>query len=95
MPDSTSKLPAKLDELHDLFNEVGLGWLFKAVVRLCINKLGFVRIAEKLAECADAAVDDYFTSRAAEWSGLEGKFRTMAKDWVQQTAASVDKWANL
>lgn len=93
MPDAP-KLPQKLDELHDLFNEVGLGWLLKAVVRLCINRIGFVRIAEKLAECADAAVDDYFTSNAARLT-IEPKFRSMARDWVQQAAGNVDKWANL
>lgn len=90
MPDA--KLPQKLDELDLLLGEIEMGWLAKAILRAAINKLTFTRLAEKLAECADAAVDDYFTSRAAEWT-IESKFREMARDWAKQTAEAVDRWA--
>lgn len=86
------KLPQKLAELDLLLAEIEMGWLAKSLLRLAINKLGFTRIADKLSECADAAVDDYFTSRAAEWT-IESKFRSMAKDWAKQTAEAIDRWA--
>lgn len=93
MPDEPKKLPQKLNELRDLLNEIGLGWLLTKVIRTCIDKLGFVDLADKVAEVVDAAVDDYFTSKASEWSGLEGKFRGMAKDWAAKTMAELDRWA--
>lgn len=86
------KLPQKLDELDLLLGEVEMGWLVKVVLRQCINKLTFTRISDKMAECADAAVDDYFTSRASEWT-IEPKFRSMAQEWAKQTAEAIDRWA--
>lgn len=90
MPDP--KLPQKLDELSNLFAEIEMGWLSRLLARMVINRLGFARLQEKLGEVADAAVDDYFTSKAAEWT-IEGKFRQMAKDFVGQSLEELDRWA--
>ena len=86
------QLPQKLDELHTLLDEVGMGWLLKKLIRVCVDKIGRIRLADKLAECADAAVDDYFTSPAAEWA-IEPKFRKLAVDWVNQLFDELDRWA--
>lgn len=93
MPDETPKLPQKLDELHDLLDTIGAGWALKKAIRIGIDKLGFVDLADKVSQVVDAAVDDYFTSRASQWSGLEAKFRGMAKDWADKTMAELDRWA--
>lgn len=86
------KLPQKLEELTNLFNEVEGGWLTRLLSRVVINHLGFARLQEKLQEVADAAVDDYFTSKASEWT-IEPKFRTMAKDFVGKSLKTLDRWA--
>lgn len=87
------KLPQKLDELNELLEEVGLGWLLKINVRTIIDKLRVTRITEKLVEVAEAGVDDYFTSNWAKWSGLEKKFRELAADFVRWAMDQLDRWA--
>ena len=89
MPD---KLPAKLDELGNLLDEVGGGWLVRFVARGCIDKIRADRLEEKLAECAKAAVDDYFTSWVSERT-VQPQVMEIAEDLVKKTLTNVDRWA--
>lgn len=92
MADKVPKLPQKLDELQSLLDEIGVGWLLKAVVRLTIDKLRFVRIVEKLVECGEAAVDDYYTGWISE-RAIQPQVLKMVGDLIRKTAEAVDRWA--
>jgi serine/threonine-protein kinase RIO1 len=92
MPKDAPKLPQKLDELSNMLDEAGAGFMAKLAARGLINKLGYLRATGKLAEVAEAAVDDYFTSNAAAFT-IEPKFKAMAKELVEKTMAEIDRWA--
>lgn len=84
------KLPQKLDELMNLFN--GSGWLTRLCIRAVINKVGGARIREKIGECADAAADDYCSSRLSEYT-IEPKLREMSREFAEKTYDTIDRWA--
>ena len=86
------KLPQKLAELDLLLGEIEGGWLLKVLLRTAIDKVRIDRLEAKLAECVDASVDDYFTSRASEWV-IEPQVRKMAGEWVHHVMIEVDRWA--
>lgn len=75
-----------------MLDEAGAGFIARLVVRGLINKLGYLRVTEKLGEVAEAAVDDYFTSSAAAYT-IEPKFMAMAKEFVTKSMTEVDRWA--
>lgn len=92
MGSESAKLPRKLDALQELFDEVGTGRLSRRALRDLIDLIGFADLETALADVADAAVDDYFTSKASEWT-IEPKFRAMAQEWAKHVAREIDRWA--